>query len=80
MDNKPKDELKQDFKQKITEYAKNGGPMCTFIYLLSWIIFATLLYYKFGIAKSCALSYTFFFLSIGMVVLFSYEIADEINS
>ena len=68
-----------NFKDKLTDYAKNGGPVCTLIWMVSWILFAVLIYYQFGIAKSYALSYGFFFLGVGIIVLFSYEIADEIK-
>ena len=68
-----------DIKTELFEYAKSGSVGCTIIYFLSWLLFAILIYYKFGITQSYTLATMFFFISIGMIVLMSQQIAKEIK-
>jgi hypothetical protein len=65
---------------QLYDYYQNGGIGCTIAYFISWFIFAALVYYKFGLIKSYTFSYVFFFICIGMIVLFGIEINDDIEN
>ena len=67
--------LQNEFYNKM----KEGSYICYFIYFISWIVFAGLVYYQFGITKSYAVSTGFLIVCIGMLVLFGITVDDEIN-
>lgn len=62
-----------DFKDNLLSFSKKGGPLCGLAYIASWIFLAIMIYYGYNIFSSYTISYIFYYILLGIVMMHTYK-------